>query len=290
MGIREIAVSRGATIHYLRRSQLHIKPGRNARDLSTADNKVHIEWLAGEIEAKGFTSVAYIDMDGGRPTITQGHCRMAAVDLLIERGKWIDEAKDDEGDFIYLIPVLLEAKGVGELEILAGQWTTNGSKELNTREAAANLLRVMALCGQDIAKAARHIGRSPSYVSQTLAFNEMAPAEVHDAIAAGEIGKTQAATILRKEGREKGSETIKASIAVAKAEGKRKVGPKHVSRASPAGTAPRLVDAGGGLYCALIDGHKSAPHSLTHWGKLAHDILDRQHAVELAAARETEAA
>ena len=56
MGIREIAVSRGQTVHNLRRSDLHIMPGLNARDLSTPANRARVEELAQKIRDNGFTS------------------------------------------------------------------------------------------------------------------------------------------------------------------------------------------------------------------------------------------
>lgn len=231
MGIRDIAVSRGQTIHNFRRSQLFIKPGLNARDLSMPDNAAHVEWIAAEIEAKGFTSIAYVFVEDGRPTISQGHCRLAAVDLLISRGKWDEETM--------LIPALLEAKGVGELEILAGMFTTNGSKELSSREAASNILRIMAKVGQDEAKTATLIGRSRSYVHQMLEFNAQASPEVHEAIAKKEISQSQAASILRKEGSRKGAETIKQAVEKARASGKKKATKKHVQSASRPVLEPR---------------------------------------------------
>lgn len=94
-------------------------------------------------------------------------------------------------------------------------------------------------------------------------------------VKAGEIAPTLMNAIIREEGPVEGTATLKRAVAKAKAGGKKKATAKHVSRASPAGTAPRLIDVGGGLFCALIDGHKSASHSLAHWGKLAHDIADR---------------
>lgn len=220
MAYRDIAVSRGQTVHNFKRSQLNIVPGLNVRDLSTADNQAHIRWLADEIKEKGFTSNIYVFMKADKVCVAQGHCRMAAIDLLISEGHWNEDEQ--------LIPTLLEAKGIGELEIIAGQFTTNGSKPINAREAATNILRIMAMVGQDQVRTAKLIGKSQSYVSQMLTFNEQATPEIHKAIANGEISQSQAATILREEGTEKATKTIQEAVAAIKAKGKAKVTKKDL--------------------------------------------------------------
>lgn len=231
MGIRDIAVSRGQTVHCLRRSQINIKSGLNIRDLSTPDNIAHVEWLAGQIEQRGFEGNVVIFMEGDAPYIWQGHCRMAAIDLLIERGVW-NEAE-------MLIPTLMRSAGVGMLEMIAEQSRNGASKALSPREAAANILRIMNLVGQDRARTAQLIGRSVSYVSQMLTFNEDASEDVHEAISKGMISQSQAASILRKEGSRKGAETIKQAVEKARASGKKKATKKHVQSASRPVLEPR---------------------------------------------------
>lgn len=214
MGIRDLAVSRGATIHYFHRSKLHIKPGFNIRDMSAPDNIDHVENLADQIEARGFEGNIDIFMDGDLPTIWRGHCRMAAIDLLISRGKWDDDAN--------LVPALVKPTDVGFLEMIAEQSRNGGSKALSQRENSANLLRIMGMVGQSVDRTAKLVGKSISWVSQQLAFNEAATPEVHQAIEAGKISPTQAAAILRKEGSKKGAETINRVVATATAKGKKK--------------------------------------------------------------------
>lgn len=228
MGLRELAESRGQTVHMFKRSTLNIDPDFNIRDLSTPDNREHVEWLAAEIEAKGFTSNIVIFMHGGKPFVWQGHCRMAAVDLLIERGVWNDD--------VMVIPALMKPDGVGKLEMFAEQSLNGSSKPLTPREMASNIMRIMALCGQDQDRTAKLIGRSRAYVSQMLQFNEAATPAVHAAVAAGAISQTQAAEILRKEGPTGGEKTIAAAIDRAKAAGKTKATRKHVS---PPANGPR---------------------------------------------------
>lgn len=237
MGFRDIAVSRGATIHNFRRSQLHIKPGFNIRDMSTDDNKAHVEDLANQIEARGFEGHIDIFMDEDRPTIWRGHCRAAAIDLLIERCVWNEREM--------LIPALLKPAGIGIVEMYGEQSRNGGSKALNVHENVANIIRIMGMVGQDHDRTAKLIGRSRSYVDHLLRFNEAATPEVHEAIAAGKISQTQSAAILRKEGSKKGSETIKKVVATAEASGKKKATKRDVEAAvkqNVHATGDRLID------------------------------------------------
>jgi ParB-like chromosome segregation protein Spo0J len=172
-------------------------------------------------------------MRQGEAIISQGHRRIAAVDLLIEQGKW------DEGTM--LIPTLLEPAGTGDLELFVNQFTTNDSEPLKPREAAYNIMRIKSLLGGNLDETAKRIGRSRSYVDQLLRFNEEATPEVHEAIAKGEISQTQAATILRKEGAKKGAATIREAVATAKASGKKKATKRDVEAAKPT-ASPLLND------------------------------------------------
>jgi hypothetical protein len=234
-GYRELADKRGLTVHHLRRSKLIIDPKRNARDLSTPDNRPGIEQLAKAIDDNGWISgsIVYVTMRQGEAIISQGHRRIAAVDLLIEQGKW------DEGTM--LIPTLLEPAGTGDLELFVNQFTTNDSEPLKPREAAYNIMRIKSLLGGNLDETAKRIGRSRSYVDQLLRFNEEATPEVHEAIAKGEISQTQAATILRKEGAKKGAATIREAVATAKASGKKKATKRDVEAAKPT-ASPLLND------------------------------------------------
>jgi ParB-like chromosome segregation protein Spo0J len=142
----------------------------------------------------------------------------------------------DRGVNIELVPCLQEAKGTGERERIANQFTGNASKKLNPREAAFNIKRLMRY-GNSIEEVAKDIGMSRSYVAQMLDFEEKAPEEAHAAIARGEISATLAAEIVRQDGPAKAAETIKQAVAKAKASGKPKATGRHVERA-PKATAP----------------------------------------------------
>lgn len=221
--LRDMADKRGVAVLHFDPRKLKVKPGLNIRDLTTPDNRAHVEWLAGEIEAKGFSPEhpLIIFKEDETPYISQGHCRHAALMLCIERGV-----------NILTVPCLPEAKGTSERDRIAGQFTSNAGKSLNPREAAANIKRMLRL-GLSADQVARAIGKSASYISQTLEF-EAAPAEAHDAVASGEISKTLAASILREEGPAKGVETIRKAVRTAKSQGKAKATAKHLPKPEPA--------------------------------------------------------
>lgn len=264
MGIRDLAVSRGQTVHNFRRSQLHIMPGLNARDMKSPENVDRVKDLADKIDAKGFTSNVTIFIKDNKPYISQGHCRMAAIDLLISDGKWDEETM--------LIPALAENSGVGILELYSNQFTSNDSKQLAPREAAFNIMRIMNLLGQDRDRTAAQICRSRSYVDQMLKFNEDASPEVHAAVEAGKISQSQAASILRKEGSKQGSETIKKVVATAEASGKKKATKRDVEAALP--KAPSL-EPSLPPFCGPEALEKSYVRVLESAIVLARDFLER---------------
>ncbi len=215
---RDLAVKRGETVLYFRPDQMTLDPKLNIRDLSTPDNKEHIEWLASEILEKGFTSVLRVLLRDDDIIVTEGHCRTTAVNLLIERGQLEKNV---------ILPCLTEPKGTTLLDLYARQFSTNGtSKGLNADEAAANIKRIMTF-GKTQAEVARIIGKSAQYVGQMLGFQE-APEEVREMVAKGEVSTSAAMATLRKEGPAKGAEKLRAGVTKAKASGRKKATAKDI--------------------------------------------------------------
>ena len=218
---------RGQTVVYKRRSQLTIKPGFNIRDMSDPENIAHVEWLAGEIKEKGFTSIIRIMRMGSEDVVTRGHCRMAAVDLLIQRGHWIDAEMK--------IQTLTEPKGTNAFNLLAIQHTGDDNKKISHSEAVANVKRMMTF-GKTEAEVAKAIGRSPTYVRDMLLLAS-APASVEAAVQAGEISKTEATKIVRQKGPLLAGDAVEKMIKTARAKGKDKATaadePKLSRKAAP---------------------------------------------------------
>ena len=220
---RDLAVKRGETVNYYTLDQLETVPELNARDLTTPDNVAHIEWLANEIETKGFTSVMKVILWDGKIVVTEGHCRTAACQLLQSQGKWPEDR---------LLPALSEPKGTGVEDLVARQMSGNGtSKALNTEEAAANIKRMMSF-GKNVSQVAKLVGRSTGYVENLLAF-QGAPTEVHKMVADGAVSLSTAAKTIRKKGATAGVEALKAGTEKAAKEGRKRATINDVAPIKP---------------------------------------------------------
>lgn len=218
---RDIAVKRGETVNYYRPDQFVIRPDLNARDMTTPDNVEHVEWLAGQMRDKGFTSVLRCIMWEGQLVLTRGHCRTAAAKLAIERG-WLPVDT--------LLPALTEPKGTSMLDLYVEQIADNGSsKALNPEEAVANVKRIMSV-GKTIDEVAKLVGKSPSWVRQLLDF-QSAPTEVHKLVAEGKVTLKTASETIRKKGTAEGTQALKDGVARAAADGRKRATPTDVSQA-----------------------------------------------------------
>ena len=221
---------RGQTVVYYRRSQLTIEPGFNIRDVSDPENVAHVAWLAGEIKEKGFTSIIKVMKAGPKTIVTRGHCRTAAIDLLIKRGEW-NEAEQK-------IPTLSEAKGTSPFDLLAIQHSGDDTKPITIAEAVANVKRMMTF-GKSEADVAKAIGRSATYVRDMLTLAG-APQSVQAAVEAGEISKTEATKIIREKGPLLSGEAVDTMIKTARAKGKTKAtAADEPTQRKPASKSPR---------------------------------------------------
>ena len=246
--------------------RLKVKEGLNLRDLSTPDNREHIETLARSIEANGFLEsepleVAQLD---GEFYVTAGHCRLAAVMMLIERGVPIET-----------VPYVPERPGTNEIDRFVNQVISNNGKPPTPMEIGYNAKRLLGL-GLDVAEIAKRFGLSTNYVSGLVGL-QAAPAEVRESVKAGEIAASTAVAILREEGETKGAETVKAAVATAKAKGKKKATRKHVERVP----AFAVKAKGDDKLRVVIDGNVHI-YPRDFWSKLAHAILDESHEAEIA--------
>lgn len=209
---RDIAVKRGETVNYYRPDQFVIRPDLNARDMSTADNVAHVEWLANEMREKGFTSILKVMMWEGALVLTEGHCRTTAVKLCMDRG-WLQADT--------LVPALTEPKGTSLLDLYARQVSGNGtSKELNVEETIANIKRIMTI-GKSVPEIARLIGKSADYINKLLDF-QSAPTEVHKMVAEGKVSLTTASETIKKRGSTDGVQALYDGLKKAQAEGRKK--------------------------------------------------------------------
>lgn len=222
MDMKAAADSRTGLL-WFRREQINIKPGLNARDLTTPENAAHVEAVADLIAAKGFMQSKPLEIFAEGDTIyaSDGHVRLAAIDLLATRGIIVEK-----------IPCVPEARGTNDADRILNQSIHNSGKRLSPLEEGFNIKRAMALAGLSVADVAKRLGKSTTYVSQALDF-QAASAEVHTMVREGAVSATFAAAVIRKEGATEGAATIREAVATAKAAGKTKASAKHIAKPTP---------------------------------------------------------
>ena len=220
--LKELAERRSALLHIDPRI-IKVKDGLNARDMNDPETAAHIEWLAASIAEIGVRHPLEVYSEGRDVYVVHGHCRLAATTLAISRGADIKT-----------VPCVPEPRGTNEVDRILNQNTDNSGKSLTPLEAGKNIKRAKAL-GWSVSDIAKKLGRSVSYVTAALDF-QAAPAEVHEAVKAGEISATLAAATLKREGVEAGTKVIREAVETAKAEGRTKATARTLP---PRQSAPR---------------------------------------------------
>jgi ParB family chromosome partitioning protein len=225
----EYKESRGtATLLMVPPDKIHIADGFNVRTLGTAEYQAGIEALANSIEVEGFyrhkpiTGAATKMEDGSQGiTVTDGHRRMAAVNLLRETGRPVPE----------LIPVLLEPPGTSMIDRTVALAKTG--KELLPIELATICKRLQGL-GLDDKEIAKRLDITPRYLSNMYLLLS-APRKVLGMVAAGKVSATTAIEELRAKGTG-ATESLAAAVETAEKKGKTKATRKDV--APPPADAP----------------------------------------------------
>ena len=211
--LKELADKRGALL-YFEPGKLKIEEGLNARNLASAEVQAHIEWLADSIAEAGVKKPLEIFGRGDDIYVSDGHCRLLAVRLLIDRGVEIP-----------VVPCIPEGRGVNEVDRILNQNLSNSGLRLTSLEEGVNIKRAVAL-GWTVSQVAKKLGRSVSWVGQLLEFQAASP-EVHNMVRAGEVSATLAAQVARDEG-EAAPRVLKDAQKSAVARGSRKVTAKDL--------------------------------------------------------------
>ncbi len=266
--LKSLALSRSALLKFDPRT-LKVKAGLNGRDLSTPENVEHVEWLAKSMAENGYIDSHPLEVfsEGDDVFVSDGHCRLAGVMLAISRGVEIQT-----------VTCVHERRGTNDFERILNQNLANSGKRLTPLEEGHNIKRAINL-GATIKQVAEKLGKSETYVSQSLDF-QAAPAEVHAMVRAGEVSATLAAQVVRKRGSE-GVEAIKKAVTTAKASGKGKATAKHIEAAGEAAynekrdpvEAVKIVDRGGDAWSVTI-GRTDMLMSGDAWLKLCARITD----------------
>ena len=222
--LKDMAVSRSALLNF-NPLEINIQPGLNARDLTSPDTRVHIDYLKASIYQVGFLPSHPLEIFsvGDEVFVGAGHCRLTAVKELIA-----------EGFEIPTVPCVPEGRGVNDVDRLLRQSTSNSGKALTMLEEGQLVKRALTF-GLSIADVARRIGKSQSCVAQLLDF-QSAPAEVHQLVREGRVSATFAAETVREHATE-ATTILKDAVATAAAEGKTKATKKHSVLHEPKGQA-----------------------------------------------------
>jgi ParB-like chromosome segregation protein Spo0J len=216
--IKTSADSRTA-LGWFKPDRIKVKAGLNGRDLTTPDNIAHIEEIAASIEANGFMQSKPLEIfsEGEDWYLSDGHCRLAAVQLCLSRGVAVEK-----------VPCVAEPRGTNDVDRILNQDAHNSSKRLTALELGGNIKRAMGLGALSVAEVARRMGKSVTYVNQALDF-QAAPAEVHALVKSGAVSATFAAKQVRKEGGAKATETLKAAVETSQGRGKVRATEKDIA-------------------------------------------------------------
>lgn len=151
----------------------------------------------------------------GIPSLTNGHCRLAAVMRLIERG-----------EDIQWVPCRPENQYSNDADHVLSMLTRNAGKPLSTLETAEVLKRLFNY-GWDAAKIASKSGLSKSTVDKLLNLTA-APEEVKKLVSDGKVSATLAQETIKEHGPEAAPAVLKKAVKAAEATGKTKATKKHL--------------------------------------------------------------
>lgn len=204
--------------------KLHIKNDWNCRDISSAENKEHIETLMLSITEVGVREPLTVYWEDNKAWVADGHCRLLATMQAIKNGADIKT-----------LPVKSELRYSSDADRLFSQQLRNAGKPFTVLEQAKLFKRLLDFGWQqgDIAKKA---GMSPARVSQILDYNTM-PEGVKTMVQAGQVAPSTAMAVVKAEG-SKAEAQLQQGLQQAQAEGKTKVMQKHVAEAN--GSAPKV--------------------------------------------------
>jgi ParB family transcriptional regulator, chromosome partitioning protein len=217
-GIASIAEGRSDLLRIDPRKIL-VKEGWNCRDVDAADTKEHVEQLALSIAEIGVQEPITIYWEDGCAWVTDGHCRLWATMLAIQRGADVKT-----------IPCKGEARYANDADRLFSQIVRNSGKPFSQMENAKVYRRLIDMGWQqtDIAKKA---GLSAARISQVLDLLTM-PEPIKKLVTNGQISASLATKTLAEHNPQKATEVLHDAVAVAESQGSTKAMPKHIGAES----------------------------------------------------------
>jgi ParB-like chromosome segregation protein Spo0J len=213
INIKDVAEGR-SDLFRVAPDQLHIKEDWNSRNDNDPENAAHIEGLATSIAELGVKQPLTIYQDAGIFYVSDGHCRLKAVRLAIERGAEIKT-----------VPVQLEDRYSNEADRIFSQIVRNSGKPLAPFEMGRVFKRLVAF-GWTIEEISKKSGINRGWVSELLELQASA-AEVQEMVVTGKVSATLAIERLKTDGDRAGA-VLTQAVATAEAAGKTRATKKHI--------------------------------------------------------------
>ena len=215
-GIKDIAIGR-SDIFRLDPRDIRVREGWNLRNTETAEYKAGIVDLKNQIIAAGGVKEALtVQWEDGAPWLTNGHRRLAAVNLALS-----------EGYEVPFVPVQTEGRNVSEVDCVLSMVLRNSGVPFTPMENAAVFERLRTL-GLTLVQIAEKVGLTEARVRQTIDLLAM-PEPVKAHIDAGTVAPTTAAEVVKKVGRERAGSVIDQGVKKAEEKGRKKVMRKDVA-------------------------------------------------------------
>ena len=173
----------------------------------------HIQWLKDSIKEEGVRQpiTCYLRKcsggSGEELVVTDGHCRLTAVNMLIA-----------EGCEIKTIPVQVEDRHSNAADRILSMITRNGGLPLTPIETGEVLKRLTKL-GWTVDQIITKTGYSQSKVSYLLNLSSMSP-EITNMVKSGEVSASLAIETVRELGEEKATTLISDAVEKVKQKGK----------------------------------------------------------------------
>mgnify|MGYP001354262401 CR=1 FL=1 len=194
-------------------------PGWNVRKPGK-ELDAHIRWLADSIKEKGVQEPLTIWMDDGRPTITNGHCRLLAVKLARK-----------EGAEIKAVPVRIEDRYGNEGDRILSMITRNSGKPLSPLETSEVLKRLVAY-GWTEEEVAKKTGYGIGQTKNLLMLSSL-PRELTKPIENGQVSASLVVEQVRKRGQDGARQALDEAIKTAEGKGKPRATRKHLDGPGP---------------------------------------------------------
>ena len=190
--------------------KIYEMPGYNCRDMSSAETQAYIRRMADAIKANGTDAFPEITVfqEGDRVYVHRGHCRRRAFILAKSEGAPVTGIR------------VIAAPKQDDAERALDLLQSNDGLPLTPLEKAAAVKRLLKFewTPAQIAKAR---GCSVTAITDLIKLLD-APEEVKEMVRDGKVAARTATEVVRREGAEQGTETLKKAVEAAKASGKDK--------------------------------------------------------------------